>query len=351
MNDFQRYLIHEFVEDYKDGYLSRRDLIRRVLHITGGVASTASILVALGCGPGSAEEVATEVSTLVPTSPGASPTGGASPTAAASPGASPEASPAASPGATPSGTPIGRSPLSVPEDDPSVQAEDVSFPSGDATVMAYQARPSDASGPLPLILICHENRGLVEHIRDVTRRFAKEGYLACAPDLLSREGGTANISDPSQIPGILSNTDPAIYVADFQAAIDYFAQQPDLADTTRVGMTGYCFGGGITWRAATQIADLSAAVPFYGPPPPLDQVPNIQAAVLGVYSSDPNDFANNGRDELEQALQAAGVTYEIKVYPDTQHAFHNDTGPRWNPEQAEAAWNDTLAWFEQYVRG
>jgi len=343
VNDFQRYLIHEFVEDYKDGYLSRRDLIHRVLHITGGIASTATILVAFGCGPGSAEEAATEVATLVPTAPGASPTSAASPTATASP--------AAGPGATPSEVPTAHSPLSVSADDPAILGEDVTFPSGDASVMAYQARPSGQSGPLPLILVCHENRGLVEHIRDVTRRFAKEGYLACAPDLLSRQGGTANIADPSQIPGILSNTDPSIYVTDFQAAIDFYAQQPDLADTTRVGMTGYCFGGGITWRAATQIAALKAAVPFYGPPPPLDQVPNIQAAVFGVYSSDPNDFANNGRDELEQALQAAGVTYEIKVYPDTQHAFHNDTGPRWNPEQAQAAWNDTLAWFQQYVRG
>ena len=114
-------------------------------------------------------------------------------------------------------------------------------------------------------------------------------------------------------------------------------------------MIGFCFGGGITWRAATEIADLDAAVPFYGPPPPLEAVPNIQAAVLGVYSDDPSDFANEGRDELEAALEAAGVTFQINVYPDTQHAFHNDTGARYNEEQALIAWQDTLAWLGQYL--
>ncbi|MDI3340565.1 MAG: dienelactone hydrolase family protein [Sphaerobacter sp.] len=329
MNDFQRYLIHEFVEDYKDGYLSRRELLRRVLYITGGVASAATILAALGCGGGAAEDVATGVAPTATTPAGA--------------GASPAGSPPASPAGTPADRRQARSPLSVPADDPAVTAEDITFPGRDVTVMAYQARPSDAAGPLPPILVCHENRGLVEHIRDVTRRFAKAG------DLLLREGGTDAVADPSQIPGILSNADPARYVGYFRAAIAHYAGQPDLAVPDRVGMTGYCFGGGITWRAATQLPELTAAVPFYGPPPPLDLVPNIRAAVFGVYSSDPNDFANNGRDELEAALQAAGVTYEIKVYPDTQHAFHNDTGPRWNPQQAQAAWQDTLAWFARYL--
>jgi carboxymethylenebutenolidase len=96
--------------------------------------------------------------------------------------------------------------------------------------------------------------------------------------------------------------------------------------------------------------ELKASAPYYGPPPPLDQVPNIKAAVLGVYSSDPDDFANEGRDELEAALKAAGVTYKFIVYPDTQHAFHNDTGPRYNEAQALQAWRDTLDWFAMYVK-
>jgi dienelactone hydrolase len=168
--------------------------------------------------------------------------------------------------------------------------------------------------------------------------------VACAVDLLSREGGTAAVADASRIPALLTEVDPMRHVGDFRAAIDHYATR-GFADTGRLGMTGFCFGGGVTWRAATQIAELDAAAPYYGPPPPLDQVPNIRAAVLGVYSDDPNDFANEGRAELEAALEAAGVTYQINVYPNTQHAFHNDTGARWNEEQALAAWNDTVAWF------
>ena len=102
-------------------------------------------------------------------------------------------------------------------------------------------------------------------------------------------------------------------------------------------------------RTATQAPELAAAAPYYGPPPPLEDVPNIQAAVLGVYSDDPDDFANEGLEELTAALEEAGVTFQINVYPDTQHAFHNDTGPRHNPEQAHAAWQDTLAWFAQHI--
>ena len=122
------------------------------------------------------------------------------------------------------------------------------------------------------------------------------------------------------------------------------------ADSNRLGMTGFCFGGGITWRCATQMPELKGAAPYYGPPPPLDAVPNIRAAVLGVYSDDPDDCANEGLEELVAALEEAGVTFQINIYPDTQHAFHNDTGPRWNEEQALQAWRDTVAWFEQYVK-
>ena len=109
-------------------------------------------------------------------------------------------------------------------------------------------------------------------------------------------------------------------------------------------MNGFCLGGGITLRAATDIAELTAVAPFYGPPPPLETVPAIEAAVRGVYSDDPDDFANEGRDELAAAL-------EIAVYPGTQHAFHNDTGPRYNAEAALAAWEDTVAFFAAELKG
>src|SRR5262249_35727338 len=126
--------------------------------------------------------------------------------------------------------------------------------------------------------------------------------------------------------------------------------QAALARADRIGMTGYCFGGGITWRSTTAIPDLKATSPYYGPPPPLDQVPNIKAAVFAAYSSDPNDFANNGRDPLEAALKSAGMPSQSQVYPGTMHAFHTDTAPAWNPEQGPAAFRDTLAWFQKYLR-
>jgi carboxymethylenebutenolidase len=312
LSQFENYLVHEFVDDYVDGIMSRRDMMRRVLHIVGGVAATATILTQLGVKPASAQE----------------------------------GTPAPPP--TPTGP---RSTVSVAEDDPAISASDISFAGADgAEIAAYQTIPSSGGGPFPVVLICHENRGLTDHIRGVTRRWAAQGYVAAAVDLLSREGGTASIADPAEIPALLTQeADPQRHVDDFKAAAAHYGTQ-EFADVSRLGMTGFCFGGGITWRAATQMPELRGAAPYYGPPPPLEDVPNIRAAVFGVYSDDPDDFANEGREELIAALEEAGVTFEIAVYPDTQHAFHNDTSPRWNEEQALAAWNDTVAWFETYVK-
>jgi carboxymethylenebutenolidase len=312
LSQFERYLVHEFVEDYVDGLMSRRDMMHRVLHITGSVAATATVLTQYGVKPASAQEGTP----------------------------------------TPRPTPTGpRSTESVAEDDPTITASDITFTGLDgAEITAYQAMPSAAAGLYPVVLICHENRGLTDHIRDVARRWAAQGYVAAAVDLLSREGGTANIADLAEIPALLSDdTKLQRHVDDFKAAVAYYGTQ-EFADASRLGMTGFCFGGGITWRAATQMPELKAAAPYYGPPPPLEDVPNITAAVLGVYSDDPDDFANEGLEELTAALEEAGVTFQINIYPDAQHAFHNDTGPRWNEEQALQAWNDTVAWFEQYVK-
>lgn len=326
LNQFQRYLVHEFVDDYNDGVMTRRDMVARVLHITGGVAAAATMLTTLGV---RAADAMQPVKLLR------------------------------------QGSTEPQSPNSVPEDDPDVVGTEITYPSATqgVTITAYEARPSGGiaatpestpemtaspvTGALPLVLVCHENRGLTDHIRDVARRLAKNGYVAVAPDLVSHNGGTA-ANSADEIPSLLSEAEPSRHVGDFQAAIEHYTANGGI-DPERIGMIGFCFGGGITWRSATQIAELKAAVPFYGPPPPLDSVPDINAAVLGVYSSDPGDFANEGRDELEQALTDANVTFQINVYPDTEHAFHNDTGPRYNEEQAIAAWEDTLAWLGEHV--
>ena len=309
MNDFQEYFVREFVEEYRIGHMSRRDMMQRVLYITGGVASTAALLSALG----------------VPSAAFAQPEVLAS-------------------------LPLGASPLSVPPDDPAVSYQWVSFPNPNdgATIMAYEARPADASGPLPVMLVCHRNQGVEPHIQDVARRWAKLGYIAAAVDLLSREGGTTGVADKAQIPSLLSNTDPNRHVSDFQAAAAYYGGVAE-ADASRLAMNGFCFGGGITWRTAEAIPEMKAAAPFYGAPPPLDQVPKIGAAMLGVYSADPNDFANNNRDGLDAALSQAGVTHQMNVYPGTRHDFYNDTGQAYNEAQAQAAWNDAVAWMQQFV--
>lgn len=322
VSTFQNYLINEFYDDYREGEISRRTFIRRVAFITGSMAAAGAAMLAAGCAP---IEVPAATEAMPPAD---------SPTEVATQA-----------GMEMAAVPDAKSPLSVPEGDPAVRAEAVTFPNGDVEIMGYLAMPAE-DGVYPAVMICHENRGLNAHIADVARRFAKAGYVALAVDLLSREGGTAE-HEADAVPGLLSNAGADRHVSDFIAAYEYL-QTLESVDGERIGMNGYCFGGGITWRVATQIPELKAAVPFYGPAPELEDVANIQAAVLGVYAG-LDERINAGIEPLREALDAAGVTYEIKIYPDVAHAFHNDTGERYNEEQAIQAWNDMMAWFEQYL--
>lgn len=326
LDTFQKYLVEEFYDDYREGMISRRTFIRRLFFITGSMAATVATMSALGC---AATELPAPTETVPPPEPTA---------AAAQPTAAAPANPAPTPSAP-------KSPLSVPEGDPAVQASTVSFESQGAQINAYLARPA-AEGKYPAILVCHENRGLTPHIQDVARRFAKAGYVALAIDLLSREGGTAKL-DRDQVPGLLTDAGPERHVGDFAAGFNYLKGQ-EFVEATRIGMTGYCFGGGVTWRSVTALPELKAAVPFYGPAPDLEQVPNIKAAVFGVYAEQ-DERINAGKDPLEKALQAAKITHQMKVYPGVNHAFHNDTGERYNETQATQAWQDTLDWFAKHV--
>jgi carboxymethylenebutenolidase len=259
--------------------------------------------------------------------------------------ATPSPVPAETPAAELAPVPGAQSPLSVPEGDPAVVSRRLAFENQGDDITAYLARPA-AEGLYAAILVCHENRGLTPHIEDVARRFAKAGYVALAIDLLSREGGTGAV-DPDQAPALLSNAPVERHVADFAAGLDYLRTLDDV-DGERIGMNGYCFGGGITWRCAVALPELKAAVPFYGPAPDLAQVPNIKAAVFGVYAELDNRV-NAGKDALAQALAAAGITHQMKVYPGVNHAFHNDTGQRYDEAQATQAWLDTLSWFEKHL--
>ncbi len=168
-----------------------------------------------------------------------------------------------------------------------------------------------------------------------------------SPSICSRARAAQLRVIRDEVPGLLTDAGPERHVGDFSAGFDYL-QTLDTVDGERIGMTGYCFGGGITWRSATALSGLKAAVPFYGPAPELDQVPNIQAAVFGVYAEQ-DERINAGIEPLEQALMDASTTYQITIYPGVNHAFHNDTGERYVEEQATQAWEDTLAWFAEYV--
>ena len=324
---YERYLVNEFYDDYREGTLPRRAFFRRVAYITGGMAAAAATLAAMGC---SGPDLPNPKAAIPPASPTPAP---------------------ATPSPTPTGTPVpvagAKSPLSVADGDPSVRGRDVTFPVGSVQGGGYLALPaSNATTRRAAILVCHENAGLTPHIRDVARRFAKEGYAALAVDLLTREGGTDK-NNRDQVPGLLTNAGMDRHVADFAGARQYLGTV-DGVDGARIGMIGFCFGGGVTWAAGTKIPELKAIAPFYGPSPDLATVPAMKAAAFGVYAE--NDARITGSsDALDKALTAAKVNHQMKIYPGVGHAFHNDTGTAYNEAQATQAWKDTLAWFTRNV--
>lgn len=326
MNLFQRYLAEEFAEDFEEGRLSRRDALKLIASVTGSLVAANSILAA--CTP--APEVTETTVPSTTDSPTAGPTS-SSPT--------PES-------ATTDASSLASTYGTVMPDDPSIIASEVQIPAADATLIGYLARPA-IEGVSPVILVCHENRGLTPHIQDVTRRFAKAGYVGLAVDLLSRQGGSNAVGE-GNVPGALGNISPDQFAEDFKSGWRYLQELP-FADADRVGMTGFCFGGGVTWRVGTQMPELLAAVPFYGPHPPVEDVPNIRAAVLAIYG-ELDSRINSGIPAIEEAMKANNKIYEKMIYPNADHAFHNDTGSRYNPEAAKDAWERTLAWFDQYVR-
>jgi carboxymethylenebutenolidase len=348
MNDFQRYLAEEFAEDYQEGRITRRKALKLIASVTGSLVIANSILAActpVETGtPGAAPTVAAPLTTATTGVPvtGTTPTAGMDATGE-TPGTTPtEAAPT---GAAPTGAGTAAAGGMVSPDDPDIEAGAVQFPGEGATLMGYQARPK-GNGPFAVVLVCHENRGLTAHIQDVTRRLAKAGYAALAVDLLSRQGGTAALT-LDDIPGALGNTPPEQFVQDFVSGWNYLKGQP-YAQAERVGMVGFCFGGGVTWRVAVGMPELRAAVPYYGPLPPVEDVPKIQAAVLAIYG-ELDQRINQGIPPVEEAMKQNNKTFAKIIYPNADHAFHNDTGQRYNAEAAMDAWSRTLAWFQQYM--
>jgi carboxymethylenebutenolidase len=223
----------------------------------------------------------------------------------------------------------------------------VEFATAATTMMGYLSRLKEG-GPNPTVLVIHENRGMQPHFPDITRRYALEGYTALSVDLLSRKGGTRVFAGSDQARDALREIDRDDFIADLNASVDYL-QTLSHVHGDRIGVTGFCFGGGLTWLMSVRNTEIAAAAPFYGSAPPLDEVPNLNAPVLGIYAGD-DERINSGVPELEAALQQNGKNYRVITYPGTRHAFFNDTGQRYHQEAATAAWQEVLGWFDEHLK-
>lgn len=231
----------------------------------------------------------------------------------------------------------------IKPDDARLSTRRQSFPSADGSgeVKGYLAKAAGASGRLPTILVVHENRGLNPHIEDITRRLALEGFLAFAPDALAPLGGYPGDEDKAR--ELFGKLDANKTRADFVAAVH--GLQGLAEGNGRVGVVGFCFGGGIANYLATQLPELAAAVPFYGGNPPDQEVAKIKAPLL-IHFAAQDERINAGWPKYEAALKAAGVRYEAHLYAGTQHGFNNDTTPRFDADAARLAWQRTVAFFK-----
>jgi carboxymethylenebutenolidase len=218
-------------------------------------------------------------------------------------------------------------------------------PKGSGTVRAYVTRPAGASGKLPAVLVAHENRGLNPHIEDIARRLALAGYMAFAPDALTPLGGYPGDEDKAR--QLFAQLDQAKTLEDFVAAAGVLASRSDAS--SRMGVVGFCWGGGMAHRLATRLPQLAAAVPFYGDVPAASEAAKVKAPLL-LHFAGTDDRINKAWPPYEEALKAAGATMTVHDYPGTQHGFNNDTTPRFDSAAAAQAWERTLAFFAKTLR-
>lgn len=231
----------------------------------------------------------------------------------------------------------------VPADDARLKAQDVTYPGAKGEIEGYLVHPAAATGRLGAVIVIHENRGLNDHIRDVARRVALEGFVALAPDLLSPLGGTP--ADEEQAREMISRLDRSQRIADEVATIA-FLKSSDLTNG-KVGAIGFCWGGGAVNDLAVASPDLVAAVPYYGMQPKAEDVPKIKAALMLHYAG-LDDRTNAGIDAYKAALDAAGTQYQLFVYEGANHAFNNDTSAaRYDKAAADLAWGRTIAFLKE----
>ena len=329
LNVSQQYLIGELVEDYRDRQLSRRTMLQRALFLAGSVPVAAHTLRELGVtrtGVVAAAPV-TVPATVAPAL--------LRPAVAGEPGAR------TLPPETVSQEPV------VEPDDPAVIATMVEFPGEAGPVFGYLARPS-RDGAFPALLVNHDAVGVAEPMLDITRRFAKEGYVALLVDLNSRGGGTAAVvaagMRPLDLPGRLSDDERA---TDLLAGLDYLRAQPFVVAEQGFGTVGFCFGGNQTWLLATRSPEVRAAVPFYGTVE-VSRLATTTAAVLAFYGEDDTRVTAQAPDVIA-ALEAAGTPFDYTIYPGAGHAFFFNFDERYRPGPSRDAWRRTLAWFARYL--
>lgn len=291
--------IDQLVHLYVDGAFDRRELVRRVAKLTGSMAAAMAALA------GFPEEMS----------------------------AQPTACPAD---------------VKTTADDPTLVVQDVEYSGVASRMFGHLAYPKDAAGPLPAIIVIHENRGLVEHIKDVTRRAAKAGFVALGVDLLSRQGGTGQFTEPAAQTAAYGRTTVDQRRDDLIASLDYLKFHPRVV-WNRIGAVGFCAGGQNVWDFAVAVPELAAAVPFYGAPPVGDAFNSIQTPVLAIY-------AERDRALTQRALVATNemITRQkvvgLRVYEGVGHAFHNDTGAAYQATAACDAWATAIAWFNKWLR-
>lgn len=287
--------IRELLQEYQQGKISRRDFILKAVAITGSLAAANALLGPFLSAPLDAAQ--------------------------------------------------------VDPNDPVLNSADVQYPGKTGPVFGYLSRPK-ASGKYPAIIVISDNAGLVDHFRDVARRYAKEGYVALVPDVLSRHGGTAKANPKGTGLGKIGELAPPDAVSDYiDAGFTYLKSFPEVRGD-RLGLTGFCWGGGMAFGSATRVRGLRALVVFYGgSPQPLDLVKNIEAAVLAHYAeNDPR--ITNGVPATEEAMKKYNKSYTYKIFPGTQHAFFHDGRPdRYHPEAAKEAWARTLQFLKQHLKG
>ena len=313
---FHEYLVGEVAEEYSEGLLSRREALRRLVMLGLAVPSATALLAACG---GSGDESSAQSSASGESASGESASGDAS------------ASPSTTPTATAQTTPVpgGGDPITFKGKDGDLKG-------------AFKKADGDVKGA---VLVMHENKGLTSHFYDLVGRFAKAGYTALCVDLVSRAGGADKFTDPAEATDALDALTDQELLDDLKAGLDELETR---AEDAKIGAIGFCFGGGTTWRLlADGDSRIAAACPFYGTPESTD-FSRTKAAVLAVYAGD-DKRVNDTREAAEKGLKDAGLTYEVKTFDGAQHAFFNDTGPRYDEKAAEEAWTLVLDWFEEHL--